>query len=461
VGGKSLTTTGLDAFVYGERDMYRPGETINLSAIVRTSEWKTVGEIPVKMKFSLPNGLEFKSLKKILNEQGSFEVSFDLPPNAVTGSYLFELFTANDVLLASKSILVEEFMPDRIKVTSQLEKELIELNEPIVIKGNAQNLFGTAAAGRNYEVELQLNYFNFAPKNFPKYNFSLSNLDGYFQSTTKQGTTDATGGFKESFALPENIVNKGILKASIFTTVFDETGRPVNRFNTASIFTQNIFLGIQHSDYYYQPLNENIRFGIIAINNKEQTTSSKAKVQIIKHEFKTVLAKSWDYFRYESQADDKIITEQTIDVSGQNTVFNFVPKTPGEYEIRVSLPEAKSYVQQRFYSYGSWGGSSSNFEVNKEGNIDIELDKESYKNGEQAKLLFKTPFNGKMLVTVERDEVMEKFYLDVENRTATATLHLNARHMPNAYVTATLFKAHTVSEMPLTVAHGFKNITVA
>jgi uncharacterized protein YfaS (alpha-2-macroglobulin family) len=461
VGGKSLSTTSLDAFVYGERDMYRPGETINLSAIVRTSEWKTAGEIPVKMKFSLPNGMEFKSLKKILNEQGSFEVSFDLPPNAITGSYLFELFTANDVLLASKSILVEEFMPDRIKVATQLEKELIELNEPIVIKGNAQNLFGTAAAERNYEVELQLNYFNFAPKNFPKYNFSLSNLDGYFQSTTKQGTTDATGSFKESFALPENIANKGILKASLFTTVFDETGRPVNRFNTASIFTQNIFLGIQHSDYYYQPLNENIRFGIIAVNSKEQTTSSKAKVQIIKHEFKTVLAKSWDYFRYESQVDDKILTEQTIDVSGQNTVFNFVPKTPGEYEIRVSLPEAQSYVQQRFYSYGSWGGSSSNFEVNKEGNIDIEIDKESYKNGEQAKLLFKTPFNGKMLVTVERDEVMEKFYLNVENRTATATLQLNARHMPNAYVTATLFKAHTVSEMPLTVAHGFKNIAVA
>ncbi|MFN8293301.1 MAG: MG2 domain-containing protein [Chitinophagales bacterium] len=461
VGGKTLSSSGFDAFIYGERDMYRPGETVNLSAIIRTANWQPAGEIPVKMSFKLPNGQVLKSQKKTLNKQGSFEVAYELPANAITGSYLFELFTPNDVLLASKSILVEEFMPDKIRVISKLAQTELTEKDTIKLQVEAQNFFGTPAAERNYEVELQYNFQTFNPKKFPNYDFSLSNLEEYFQSITRQGITNNSGSFSEVFEMPTNITNQGIVKANLFTTVFDETGRPVNRFNTADIFTQKVFLGIQQNNYNYQPLNQNIRFGLVALLANESTTTSQARVQVIKHEYKTVLTKSWDYFRYESQVDDKILTDQTITISGQNTVFNFIPKTPGDYEIRVSLPGANSYVQQQFYSYGNWGNSTSNFEVNKEGNIDIALDKENYQTGEQAKLLFKTPFNGKMLVTVERDDVMEKFYLNVENRTATASIQLKKAHLPNAYITATLFKAHTESTMPLTVAHGFKNISVS
>jgi uncharacterized protein YfaS (alpha-2-macroglobulin family) len=461
VGGKSISSSKLDAFIYGERDMYRPGEKINLSAIVRTSDWKKPGEIPVKIKFSLPNGMEFKSLKKLLNEQGSCEVSFELPEQAVTGSYLFQLFTANDVLLGSKTILVEDFMPDRIKVATHLEREHMTLKDTLMLRGSAQNLFGTPAAGRNYEVELQLHRENFHSKKFPQYNFDLSFYKSYIESIVRQGITDEAGDFYEKFSLPQTLLNQGIVAAKLFTTVFDETGRPVNRFHSATVFTQKVFLGISQSDYYYQPLHQNISFGIIALNHSDELTTARARVQLIKYDYKTVLSKSWDYFRYESQVEEKILVEKNLDISGTNTVFNFVPKTPGEYEIRVFLPDAKSYVKQRFYSYGGAGAGFSNFEVNREGHIDIALDKAAYQSGEKAKLLFKTPFNGKMLVTVERDEIMEKFYLDVQNRSATATLQLRDKYLPNVYVTATLFKPHAESDLPLTVAHGFKNISVS
>ena len=60
VGGRRNNPSGLDAFVYAERDIYRPGEKINFSVILRNREWKSPGEIPVKMKFLLPNGKELK-----------------------------------------------------------------------------------------------------------------------------------------------------------------------------------------------------------------------------------------------------------------------------------------------------------------------------------------------------------------------------------------------------------------
>jgi uncharacterized protein YfaS (alpha-2-macroglobulin family) len=65
-----------------------------------------------------------------------------------------------------------------------------------------------------------------------------------------------------------------------------------------------------------------------------------------------------------------------------------------------------------------------------------------------------------MLVTLETDQVLSYQYIDVANRTASLDLKMTTENVPNVYVTATLIKPHQVSDIPLTVAHGFENITV-
>ena len=115
VGGKRNNPSGLDAFVYAERDIYRPGEKINFSVILRNREWRSPGEIPIKMKFLLPNGKELKAFRKTLNEEGSAEGNIEMALSAITGSYTLEVYTSNDLLLASKDFQIEEFVPDRIK----------------------------------------------------------------------------------------------------------------------------------------------------------------------------------------------------------------------------------------------------------------------------------------------------------------------------------------------------------
>ena len=153
------------------------------------------------------------------------------------------------------------------------------------------------------------------------------------------------------------------------------------------------------------------------------------------------------------------MVEQQITIGG-NTVYSYVPRSPGDYEVKVYRPGANNYVSRSFYSYGSYGGNNNSFEVNNEGNIEIEVDKKSYNTGESVKALFKTPFSGRMLVTIETDHVISHQYVEVSNRTASVDLRVNADHVPNVYITATLIKPHEVSDIPLTVAHGFKNVTV-
>jgi len=118
------------------------------------------------------------------------------------------------------------------------------------------------------------------------------------------------------------------------------------------------------------------------------------------------------------------MTEQQMSI-GSNAVFNYVPKTPGDYEVRIYNPGANSYVSRSFYSYGNWGYANTSFEVNREGNINIEIDKKSYNTGESVKALFTTPFSGKMLVTMETDHVISYQYVDVSKREASVDLRLN------------------------------------
>ncbi|MEP6700179.1 MAG: MG2 domain-containing protein, partial [Bacteroidota bacterium] len=459
VGGKRSNPSGFDAFVYAERDVYRPGEKINFSVILRDAQWKTAGDIPLKMKFLMPNGKELKSFRKSLNEEGSLEGSIDIAGAAITGSYTLEVYTSTDILLASKNFSVEEFVPDRIRVNAKLDKEYLLSGDVAKLSINAMNFFGPPAANRKYETEIQVKQKYFSAKNFDGYDFSLANQNTFFDKQVKEGITDASGNAVIEYTVPAIYANMGALQTSFYTTVFDETGRPVSRATTVDVFTQDVFFGIKQDWFYYYPLNQPVKFNLVAVNKDGNATGSTARVEVIKHEYKTVLTKSGTYFRYESQKQDKLMIEQQISVNN-NTVYTFIPRSPGDYEVKIYHPGSNNYVSRSFYSYGSYGGNNNSFEVNNEGNIAIEIDKKSYLTGETVKALFKTPFSGKMLVTMETDHVVSHQYVDVSNRTASVDLKLTADHIPNFYITATLIKPHEVSDIPLTVAHGFKNVTV-
>ena len=461
VGGKHSNSTGLDAFIYAERDIYRPGEKVNFSVILRDRQWKSPGELPVKMKFLLPNGKELKNFRKTLNAQGATDGDVDISEAAITGSYTLEVYTSNDILLTSKNFSIEEFVPDRIKVSAKLDKPYLEPGMSTHLAINAVNFFGPPAANRNYEAEIQVSSINFNPKKYETFNFSIENQGLSFDKVVKEGSTDENGNANELYEAPALFANKGLLKATFYATVFDETGRPVSRTASANIYTQKMFFGIGSDGYWYYPLNQMVKFPIIALDKDEHVLNgARASVKVIKHEYRTVISKSGDYFRYESQKDDKVVAEQNVAISGENSTYSFVPRSPGEYELQVAVPGSESYVSKSFYSYGFWGGENTSFEVNTEGNIDIEADKSSYEAGENAKLLFKTPFSGRMLVTLETDKVVSYQYVNVDNRTASVDLKMTAEHLPNVFVTATLIKPHDVSEIPLTVAHGYKSLRV-
>jgi uncharacterized protein YfaS (alpha-2-macroglobulin family) len=144
-----------------------------------------------------------------------------------------------------------------------------------------------------------------------------------------------------------------------------------------------------------------------------------------------------------------------------NTYYTFIPDQSGEYEIQIAPEKSDGYIIQRFYAYGYNNTQYSSFEVNNEGNVTIKTDKDTYSPDETVNILFTTPFEGRMLVAVERDKVMEYHFLNTKDRAATLSLKAKNSYLPNIYIAATLFRPMDGSELPLTVAHGYKNINFA
>jgi hypothetical protein len=476
VGGLQENASGLQAFIYGDRDMYRPGETVKFNVVLRNLDWSPAAKQPVKIKIILPTGKEYTVLKRTLNDEGAVENSLAMPASAMTGGYAIEVYTMNDVLLASQRFNLEEFLPDRISVTMALSAEVVRPGTSLRITATALNLFGPPAANRNYNAEIYLKRRLFTAKGFEKYNFALQsggsrssrygedNVESTpMEPLTRAGVTSPEGTLAEDVEIPANYRDIGLLQGSAFVTVFDENGRPVVRMKPFTVPTQEIFYGIQSIDRY-QTTRQALQIPLVAVDANGKTANNvQASVRVIRHNWVTVLERdpyNSSRYHYVSQKQEITELERTMTISGGSTSIAFTPRTSGEYEIRVAKPGVKSYVSEFFYAYG-WGDTqASSFEVSKEGEITIESEKTTYQSGETAKLLFKTPFAGKLLVTVERSGVLDYYTLATDQKSAKLELKIKDEYTPNIYVSATLIKPLDDGAMPLTIAYGYHPLKI-
>lgn len=462
VGGITQYASDFNVFLYGPRDIYRPGEQVSLSAIVRNDKIQVVKDVPLITKIVTPTGKVFEEFKKDLNEPGSFELSFTLPEYSQTGSYSADVYTGSKQLIGTYKFSVEEFVPDKIRVNVQSDKEKTKPGDKVIIGVNAEFLFGAPAADMKYEADIQLNHRSFTSKNYPGYTFSNSSItNSEIQNTFLEGQLDSEGKTKIEFNIPDGIQSKGVITGTAYVSVFDLTGRTVTRSASFDVFPKDYFIGIKSTDYYYG-VNQNINFNLVAVDKEDkQINNFYAVAKLVRYEWQTVLKKDYNNrYYYASEEKEFNEWEKEVTINGP-TKFNVNVSKSGKYELRISKKGDGNYEKTTFYAY-SWGTSTAgSFEVDKEGKVEIVFDKEQYEPGENAKVLFTCPFSGKLLVTLERGSVYEYQYIDVTSRSAELNLSLDDNYMPNVYVTATLFKKHSKDDTaPFLVGHGFASMKV-
>lgn len=464
LGGKFVAQDSYDCFVYGDRNLYRPGETVYLSAILREPDMQVVTGIPVGVKILSPQGKVFSEYQKTVNEQGAFELAVPMPDFVQTGQYIAEFYTGSDDLLASYRFSIEDFAPDKIRVELEQDKQALNPGESIDIDIDADYLFGAPAANHRYEMDVRLDHRAYQSEAHPEFDFSnYSTEDTYLENEFSEASLNEAGEATATYVLPTGIQSGGYVQGRAFVSVFDVTGRTVNRTTSFKAYPKNYFPGIRAKGYYYGT-NKDIRFDLIAVNAEDEAIKGfEAEVELIRYEWATVLERNTYNGRYRYQSVQKEISEwkKSVSLSGGPTPYTFQVSRSGRYELRLSKRGSKEYVKQRFYAYRWGSATASSFEVNKEGQVEIILDKESYQPGETAKALVVTPFTGKMLLTLEREQVMKHWYVDITENSTELPIDLGDEHVPNVYISATLFRPHNAEDnVPFLVGHGYASVEV-
>lgn len=462
VGGVYEFSGNYNTFIYSDRNLYRPGETAYISGILRDEKMARPGDMPVITKILTPTGRVFEEYKSALNEEGSFELAVKIPAYAQTGEYLAMVYTGGDEVIASAKFSVEEFVPDKIRVMLSTDKDKAYPGESVQVGVNAEFLFGAKASNLRFESNVYLFHVPFISKKFPDFDFKTSSIKNEnLQTYSQDGTLDGEGRGSINYQVPQGIKSSGFIIGKAFINVFDLTGRTVNRTKTFDIFTKDYFVGIKSPGYYFG-VNQQMNFKIAAVNQDDKAINSfPATARLVRYEWQTVLKKNYDRYYYASEEKEIIEWQRDFNISDGLKSLPFAVTKSGKYELRIYKRDSEDYNSASFYAYGWNTATASSFEVNKEGRVEIVFDKTVYEPGNKAKVLFTCPFSGKMLVTIERNGILDYQYINIENRSGELTIPIHDEYMPNVYISATLFKKHTTdNSTPFMVGHGFASMKV-
>jgi uncharacterized protein YfaS (alpha-2-macroglobulin family) len=259
-------------------------------------------------------------------------------PIIQTGEYVAEVYSGPKDLIGSYRFSVEEFVPDKIRVMLKGNKEDAYPGDVLSVDINAEFLFGAKASGLKYETAFQYSHRSFYSENYPQFDFSNSSADNTtIKNIFRDGTLNQEGSAEVKDTLPGELSSKGIIAGNAHVSVFDLTGRTVNRFQQFKIYPQNYFIGIKAPGYYFST-NENLKYKIIAVNEKDKVISNlNAKATLIRYEWQTILKKD-NSGRYYYDSDEKEIKEweKPVDLSGGSKDFTFNVSNSGRYQLRIS-----------------------------------------------------------------------------------------------------------------------------
>ena len=441
VDGQPYLRHGYDAYVYGDRDIYRPGEKAHLVAIVRGPNASVPPSFPLKMEILGPDNRIYEEFSKKINEEGACEFDVELPDYVRTGRYTARAIVGKDNEIGRGGFNVEEFMPDRIKVKVQTASESYDLGQDVNIQVEAVNLFGPPAGGRRAEAKAEIISSMFSPPNWRSFTFNDRNKQ--FKSITSElgkATLDAQGKHTFVYKLPMGILPPSSLQGIISVTVLEPGGRGVTGYQTIDIHPYSHYVGLRRIKEDYADVGKPTEIDFVVVDKENQIASDrKCEVSCYRIVWQSILRREGRYgYRYVSERQENLEESFMVESGAGPVKFTFTPEQYGEYRIQVEDMEAGSTSAVKFYASG-WGYAP--WAMDKPERLEIDLDKPSYQPGETAKAQIRSPFSGKLLLTVEGDRIYFHQSLTMSENTATVDIPVSAAYKPNAYISASVIRS--------------------
>ncbi|HFK4478134.1 TPA: alpha-2-macroglobulin [Citrobacter sedlakii] len=405
-------------FMFGPRDLYRPGETVILNGLLRDSDGRSLPDQPVKLEVVKPDGQVIRSVVSQA-ENGLYRFTYPLDSGAPTGMWHIRANTG-DNQSRMWDFHVEDFMPERMALNLSGQKTPLAPADKVNFSVTGYYLYGAPANGNALQGQLFLRPLREAVPALPGFQFGNIAEENLSRSLDEvQLTLDAQGRGEVSTDSQWRDAHSP-LQVVLQASLLESGGRPVTRRAEQAIWPADTLPGIRpqfavKAVYDYrtdttvnQPVvdeDSNAAFDIVYTDAQGvKKAVSGLQVRLIRERRDYY----WNWSEsegWESRFDQKDLVEgeQTLDLGADETGKVSFPVEWGAYRLEVKAPnDAVSSV--RFWAGYSWQDNSDGSGAVRPDRVTLKLDKPAYRPGDTIRLHIAAPAAGKGYAMVESSE---------------------------------------------------------
>lgn len=458
VSGQKLQR-GLKGYIYGERGVWRPGDSIYLTFLLNDKANELPEGHPVKMEVTDPNGKLI--FKKVTSDHLNNFYSFKVPTSSdgKTGNYNARVSVGGAQF--NKSLKVETVKPNRLKIKIDFDKEILSYNEPLNGNIDVKWLHGAPAKRLKTEVKAKFSSTSTSFKKFKGYVFNdpvrtfNSEELNIFESKL-----DDNGLATISTTLDIGQNAPGMLKAQFLVRAFENGGDfSLDAFTkTYSPYESYVGLKSPKGNYYGSYVTDtNQTFELAVVDKNGQPVSRKdLEIKVYKIEWRWWWSSSYDNLSsYTSSSYHRPFLDQKAS-TGANGKTSFTLKIPeeerGRYLIRIVDPVSGHATGRTAYFYRNWSGMSTGDNKEAAKMLVFASDKDKYNVGETATLKFPSGSEGRALVSIENgSDVINYKWVKTEKGETTVKIPITSEMAPNVFVNISLLQPHAISENDLPI----------
>ena len=428
----------VDAFLYTERGIYRPRETVQIVALLRDRIATAIAGTPLTISVRRPDGVEYR--RAVLQDAagGAMHYPLVLSDTAPRGRWSAVAMIDGTTPVGRVEFVVQDFVPQRIRVQLSTQQTALRPEDQVAIDVQADFLYGAPAGDLATEAEARISVDPAPFAQFRDYSFGLSQEAFRDQVVALQAqNTDATGKTRVTGQLRDIPASTRPLRAEISVAVLEPGGRATRDSVTLPLRLRPLMIGVRPNFRGGRIAEDSeARFDVIAVDAGGTQVARPGLAWQIVRELSTY---QWfqvnGRWRYQRQVRERLVAEGTVSATASDPV-QVARSLPWGY-YRLTVIDRASGAATSYPFWSGWGGT---MEEDRPDRAEVVADKPAYRPGETARIAIRPPVAGEALVVIANDRVLAHRVVSVPADGATVEIPIGSDWGAGAYAVVTTYR---------------------
>ena len=490
IGGVHVNSRqNLDAYLFSDRGIYRPGEDMIIAGMVKNRAAGSLAGIPLLLRVTNSQGATVTERRFTLDAAAAFDHAFPIPSASPTGTYRANLYTLTsaestrtNTRIGQVEFKVEEFVPDTLRISANIEGLRTEgwnRLEDLSVRVTLQNLFGAPASGRRVAGNMTLSPTRFSFDKFKDHIFPDNIIEGTGMSrnagprSINESLEDATTDSRGHATLQPRATSpvSGTHNMSIRIEGFEGGGgRSVSKTLVGRVSNAEFLIGYKPSaELRFINRNSARRLNLIAVApDLSKVAAENLTLRVIERRTVTSLIRNHTgQYRYQSVTQNRVLSTTNFSIPATGYDLTLDTGRHGDFHVEI-LDESGRIIMHA--PYFVTGGANVSAATETSADLNVRLNKTTFAPGETIRLSITAPYAGTGLITIERDRVFTHAWFRASSTSSNQTITIPNDFEGHGYVNVSFVRdinsreifatPHVFAVHPFKVENPARNIAI-